>query len=37
MLYIAMAEGNQIWRVDVGNLEGKDKIPILVRVMPEKL
>ena len=25
MLYIAMAEGNQIWRVDVGNLEGKDK------------
>ena len=25
MLYVAMAEGNQIWRVDVGNLEGKDK------------
>ena len=25
MLYIALAEGHQIWRVDVGNLEGKDK------------
>ena len=25
MLYVAMAEGNQIWRVDVGNLKKKKK------------